>query len=107
MVNVEFGEDIFNVEKSRILADTLYDDKEMRVKRKTKLRQFMRGLAVVMDSAALPVANDSIASHIEYIKEERKNRELAEAKGSNNRIVNITIIGAGIIAAIIASTAGG
>lgn len=71
LVNVEFGEDIFNVEKSRILADTLYDAKEMRVKRKTKLRQFMRGLAVVMDSTALPVANDSIASHIEYIKEER------------------------------------
>ena len=103
IVNVEFGEQYFAVEKRRVLADTLFDNKDLRLRRKKALRQYMRGIAVARDSSALPQSNDSTASHIAYVKEERKNREQAEIKTNQNRLISFGVVCAGIVVAIIAT----
>lgn len=106
LINVEFGEQVFAVEKVRVLEDTLYDNVEYRRRRRKSNRQYMRGLAVVMDSTALPESNDTIASHITYVRQERDNRWRAEDRANKNRMINFGIICSGIIVGILTSTGG-
>lgn len=88
LVNVEFGEQKFNAEPDRRLRDSIYQDREILLNRRVMRKQFMRGLAVVMDSSVLPQQNDSIASHLAYVKQERENRIIAEEKAYKNFWLN-------------------
>ncbi|SFT82362.1 hypothetical protein SAMN05216474_2566 [Lishizhenia tianjinensis] len=106
LVNVEFGQDFFEVDNRRLLVDTLLDNREFRVNRKREIRQYMKGLAVVMDPSNFQPNNDSIASHIAYVKTERKNRKEAESNARRSGITNVAVLGVAVIVTIIASTIG-
>lgn len=103
LVNVEFGEQKFRAQPNRMLKDSIYQDRELLLNRRTMRRQFMRGLAVVMDSSALPQQNDSIASHLAYVKQERENRAIAEEKSQQNFWLNMGVLTFAFVMTIVLS----
>lgn len=102
LVNIEMGEKAMAVEWRRNQWDTINDNKEMLKARNVRFRQYISGLAVVMDEENVRYSTDSLASHLVYVKQERENRKKAEIQTQINKknILNVGI-GAAVLLTIV------